>query len=408
MSKVLLVCPEPLGHRHPAGVGIRFLEVARCLLTEGHTVSLLSPDGGQIAGCHCLPITPQSLHDISSRSDAAMVQGHAANDYFTHAVEIPTVVDLYDPFIIENLHYFETHGDEVFRHDHETLLTSLRRGDFFLCASQAQRFFYLGALLTAGRLNPEAFVSDPSLESLIAIVPFGVPPPLDRSGSSPASHRVLFGGIYDWYDPILAIDAVAAAREAIPDMTLSFTEHPNPSLTPQSAAARARDYVRRHHYDSFVEFQPWAPYDERISYFGSFGAALITFPRSIETELAMRTRIFDYLWAGLPIVTSSAPGTDSLVKEHENGTVVESSSPKDFAKALVQIIGDPSLHARMSENASRWSESHQWPILLKPLLEFFRHPRRDASKPPDSGISLVPARGRSFLARVRRRLRSQR
>ncbi|HEV2721262.1 MAG TPA: glycosyltransferase family 1 protein, partial [Thermoanaerobaculia bacterium] len=36
--------------------------------------------------------------------------------------------------------------------------------------------FYLGALLAAGRVNPLAFESDPTLQSLIAIAPFGVPP----------------------------------------------------------------------------------------------------------------------------------------------------------------------------------------------------------------------------------------
>ena len=31
MTRALLVCPEPLGHKQPAGVGIRFLEMARVL-----------------------------------------------------------------------------------------------------------------------------------------------------------------------------------------------------------------------------------------------------------------------------------------------------------------------------------------------------------------------------------------
>ena len=51
MSRVLLLCPEPLGHGQPAGVGIRFLEFARALLTDGHSVTMLSADGGSVAGC---------------------------------------------------------------------------------------------------------------------------------------------------------------------------------------------------------------------------------------------------------------------------------------------------------------------------------------------------------------------
>ena len=66
--------------------------------------------------------------------------------------------------------------------------------------------FYLGALLAAGRLNPAAFEHDPDLHSLIAVAPFGVPPP--RTFSRKENLDILFGGIYDWYDPILAIEAV--------------------------------------------------------------------------------------------------------------------------------------------------------------------------------------------------------
>ena len=122
MSRVLLVCPEPLGHGQPAGIGIRFLEIANVLRSDGHDVTLLSRD----------EITPESLARTSADADVAVVQGHVANDFFAHARAIPTVIDLYDPFIVENLHYYASRGAEVFTHDHATLMNSLLRGDFFL------------------------------------------------------------------------------------------------------------------------------------------------------------------------------------------------------------------------------------------------------------------------------------
>src|SRR4051812_9169272 len=239
MTRALLVCPEPLGHRHPAGIGIRFLEMAKVLLADGHEVTLLSRDAGAVAGCRVEAITPETLQRYTAEADVVVVQGHVANDLFAHGRAIPTVVDLYDPFIIENLHYYTDRGAEVFTHDHATLMQSLLRGDLFLCASEAQRLFYAGILLAAGRLNPALFENDPGLESLLRIVPFGVqaPRPLARRDVDRAA--VLFGGIYDWYDPIVAIDAVAAARTTLPNITLTFTQHPNPDLTPQGKTADA-------------------------------------------------------------------------------------------------------------------------------------------------------------------------
>lgn len=411
MTRALLVCPEPLGHRQPAGVGIRFLEMARVLISDGHEVTLLSRDAGDVDGCRAGAITPENLRQHSSEAGVAIVQGHAANELFAHGAAIPTVVDLYDPFIIENLHYYPARGAEVFAHDHATLVQSLLRGDLFLCASEAQRLFYLGALIAVGRVNPIAFENDPHLDKLLRIAPFGVGPAPSPARDEPAAgggvpahgaaHDVLFGGIYDWYDPMLAIDAVAIARESLPDVTLTFTTHPNPSLTPQGKLAEAIEYVKRSGRD-FVHFEPWVEYEQRGKFFARFGAALLTFPQSIETDLSMRTRVYDYLWGGLPIVTSSAAGTDDLLTRYGAGTIVDSVSPVDFAAALVRVLRDEHLHMR--EGAKRFVAEHQWPRALQPLVDFVRAPRIDPAKEAFAATLQVPERPHSFLDRIKRRM----
>jgi len=410
MTRALLVCPEPLGHRQPAGIGIRFLEMAKVLLADGHEVTLLSRDAGAVAGCRADAITPETLQRYTSEAEVAVVQGHVANDLFAHGAPIPTVVDLYDPFVIENLHYYATRGAEVFTHDHATLMQSLLRGDLFLCASEAQRLFYLGALLAAGRLNPIAFENDPHLDQLIRIAPFGVPgtagvPPAvetarqSKAGGTPAVPGVLFGGIYDWYDPILAIEAVAIARKTLADITLTFTTHPNPSLTPQGKLAEAIAYVKKNGYD-FIRFEPWVAYEQRAAFYGRFGAALLTFPQSIETDLSMRTRVYDYLWGGLPIVTSSAPGTDELLTRYGAGSVMHSSTAGDFAAALVAALNN----VGMRDGAARFAADHQWSRTLQPLVDFVRAPRIDARKDAFAATVQVPEHPRSFLDRIKRRI----
>ena len=398
MTRALLICPEPLGHRQPAGIGIRFLEMAKVLLGDGHDVTLLSRDAGAVDGCRVDAITPETLQRYTAEVDVAVVQGHVANDLFAHGSAIPTVVDLYDPFIIENLHYYESRGAEVFTHDHATLMQSLQRGDLFLCASSAQRFFYLGALLAAGRVNPIAFENDPHLDGLVQIAPFGVPPSAN-AGETPAFPAVLFGGIYDWYDPLLAIDAVAIARKSLPEITLTFTTHPNPSLTPQGKLADAIAYANEKKYD-FVRFEPWIAYEERAAFYSRFGAALLTFPQSIETDLSMRTRVYDYLWGGLPIVTSSAPGTDELLTKYGAGVVVRSTSAIDFVEALVDALRD----TQMRDGARQFADDHQWQRTLQPLVDFVRAPRIDPQKDAFAATLHVPEHPRSFFDRIKRRI----
>ena len=280
---------------------------------------------------------------------------------------------------------------------------SLARGDFFLCASEAQRHFYLGALLAVGRVNPLKFASDPTLGSLIAIAPFGVPSPRESTHDDAG---ILFGGIYDWYDPILAIEAVKLARESVPAMTLTFTTHPNPELTPQGKTAAAMKHAKGL---DFVRFEPWVEYAQRGAFYDRFALALLTFPQSIETDLSMRTRVYDYLWGGLPIVTSSAPGTDELLARYGAGLIVGGrtlcaptgrgaqrapDTTQAFADALLEALRNAD---RLRDGARRFTADHQWPRVLQPLVEFVRAPRIDAEKE-------MPERPPSILDRIKRRI----
>jgi glycosyltransferase involved in cell wall biosynthesis len=403
MSRVMLVCPEPLGHGQPAGIGIRFVEMAKVLRADGHEVIVVSPDAGEVPGCAVAAISPETLRHASSNSDVMVVQGHVANDVFACADRIPTVIDLYDPFIIENLHYFAERGLQVFAHDHATLVNSLLNGDMFLCASEAQRLFYLGALLALGRLNPVVFERDPHLDDLLRIAPFGVQRARQRATRDLRAASILFGGIYDWYDPILAIDAVAIARLTIPGLTLTFTHHPNPELTPQGKAAVALAYAREKQYD-FVEFVPWAAYEERGKLFDGHALSLLTFPQSLETDLSMRTRVYDYLWGGMPIVTSSAPGTDEILRRYGAGIVVQKDSAEAFAGAVVSILGDRPRYEAMLSGARAFVEDHQWERTLAPLVAFCRAPQLDASKEAFAARPDMPHHTPSILERLKRRM----
>lgn len=404
MSRVMLVCPEPLGHGQPAGIGIRFTEIARVLRGDGHAITVLSPDAGKLEGCAADFINPDTLLAISNASDVAIVQGHVANAFFLQANTIPTVVDLYDPYLIENLHYYAERGAEVFQHDHFTLINSLLRGDYFLCASEAQRQFYLGLLLACGRLNPILFEDDPELMSLIGIAPFGVHPPRPHKARDLDRPAILFGGIYDWYDPILAIDAVAIARQSVPGATLTFTHHPNPELTPQGKLGEAMRHAQANHYD-FVRFEPWAPYAQRAEFFERFALALLTFPRSIETDLSMRTRVYDYLWCGLPIVTSSAPGTDEILLRHHAGSVVRNDDAGAFARELVSILRDRERYAALAIGTRQFIEEHQWDRTLAPLRAFCEAPRFEKTKDAFASRPAIQQRQATFMERLKRKLR---
>jgi hypothetical protein len=89
------------------------------------------------------------------------------------------VVDLYDPLVLENLHYYQDQPLDVQEGLNQQAVASMNRllqtGDFFICGNQRQRDLWIGALAANGRINPHSFAQDTSLRSLIDVVGVGFP-----------------------------------------------------------------------------------------------------------------------------------------------------------------------------------------------------------------------------------------
>src|SRR5207247_5686827 len=125
------------------------------------------------------PRDPEALRHLAEDADVVLLQGWVlARNPLLRTAGARLVVDLYDPFPLEHLAMGEVEDqprwlaswDEVLG----TLLDQVRLGDFFLCASERQRDFWLGMLLALNRLNAGTYGDDPSLRALIDVVPFGV------------------------------------------------------------------------------------------------------------------------------------------------------------------------------------------------------------------------------------------
>ena len=169
----------------------------------------------------------------------------------------------------------------------------------------------------------------------------------------------------------------------------------------QGKLADAMAYAKKHGH-AFVRFEPWAPYEQRAEFFERFALALLTFPRSIETDLSMRTRVYDYLWCGLPIVTSSAPGTDELLLRYGAGAVVDANPENE----IVAILGDRARYESMVDGARRFVLDHQWDRTLAPLRAFCRAPRMESTKDAFASRPALVPRPPSILDRLKRRLRA--
>ncbi|MEM9290102.1 MAG: glycosyltransferase family 4 protein [Acidobacteriota bacterium] len=414
MTRIALLCSEPLRHRM-AGIGIRYLEIARRLpALAGVEVVVVTPGEPEEVpslpeGASVRPFRRGSLAADLADCDAAVSQGQLANDLVLECPQLPVAIDLYDPWLVENLHYVESLGLDPYRNDHATWVLQLSRGDFFLCSCEEQRLFYLGWLNALGRVHPHNLAQDPDLAELIATVPFGVPPQIEahRPLLPPSERkRLLFGGLYDWYDPFTLLEAGARLRrEGRGDFEVLFIRNPNPGSTPQRLLEAVEAFRRRE--GDWIQLLDWTPAERRYDLLRDVDALVAPHRPSLETRLSLRTRFLDALAAGCPAVTSEGGAMSRMLLSHGAGWVAPPGDSAALAGILTEVLDDSAAVESRRSAGYRLLDSFRWETVLQPLVRFCRDPKRDDSKESFAFRPATQAPPDRLSFRIRRRLRRQ-
>lgn len=302
-----------------------------------------------------------------------------------------TIYDLYAPLTLEQLALDAreeptSHRGLMAQLNNLSQEVALATGDAFVCASERQRDLWLGALLTLRRVDHALYERDPSLRSLIDVVPFGLDPEPPVAGPAlrgvvpgiGAGDTVLLwpGGVWNWFDPLTVIRAVGELSRRRENLRLYFLglRHPNPEVPEMAMAAEAvalaEDLGLR---DRVVFFnEGWVPYDERGRYLLDADLAVSAHFDDVETRFSFRTRLVDCLWAGLPLVTTCGDTLGDLIVAAGAGRSVGFGDVEGWVTALDELIDDPAGRKRARDAAESLRPAYEWPHVLAPLLRLAR------------------------------------
>ena len=415
--RVLVVCGDTISDRM-AGPAIRSWHMAGELGRE-HDVRLVSTSACDRPGegFETAAVTFDGLREHVAWADVAIVQGYllTAAPWITES-DVLLVCDVYDPLHLEQLEQAKDEEPDEYARivagAVNTLNDQMVRGDFFICASEKQRDFWLGQLAAAGRLNPRTYDEDRTLRRLIDVVPFGLsadPPRRDGPGirgvvpGIGAHDRVVIwaGGVYNWFDPETVVRAVDLLRADVPDVRLYFMglKHPNPDVPRMRAATATRALSDRLGLtDEHVFFNSgWVEYSQRQNHLLDADIGVSTHFDHVETAFSFRTRILDYLWAGLPVVTTTGDHFADLVDARGLGASVPEGDAPALRDALRRLLLDPAAAADARAAVQGVRDEYTWPTVLAPLLAYCRDPRPAADRL--AGIAAVRPPGMQAPAR---------
>lgn len=434
-----------------AGPAIRAVELARVLAADGHDVTLATawaPDDGHDAGVEVVHLWGDDLRPLAADVDVVVAMTGVLHDHpwladlraaAGRGGRLHVVADAYDPVLFEVLAGFtatpEPERSERIADASRRMCGALRWADLVLCATSAQRHLLLGVLAAYGRIGAPAWDADPTLASSVALVPFGLPstPPsaADRAvhplrapnGPHDADDLVVLwgGGLWDWLDPLTLVRAVATLRDGVGGRRVAVHflagAHPTPSVPAPDLVAATRSLAAAEGIDEAGTGQvtfaaSWVPYGERAQWLTDADVGASLAPDHAESTFANRTRVLDYLWAGLPVLHSTPPGDPddlaALIVDNDLGVVVPPGDVEASVAALARLA-DPGWYARASSRVGAVAATLTWPTVAGPLRDFCTEPRSALSEPPQPP-SVATLRDRrsvgDLAAAVGRRLRS--
>lgn len=395
-SRVLVVTGEPLSEKM-AGPAIRAWEMA-AELSRHHEVRLASTFGVKVEDPDFAVVSAASereLREHTEWADIVVFQGFLLESApWLLSSEKIIVADIYDPMHLEQLEQARDLGEQL-RNKAVSEVTDLlnrqiHRADLMLCASDKQRDFWLGQLAAQGRVNAATALGAADT-SILRVVPFGLDnhPPVASAhgirGTIPGigfTDKVILwgGGVYNWFDPITLVRAVHELSATHSDIRLVFMgmKHPNPGVPDQRIAWETRQLADSLGLTNTHVFfnSGWVPYKDRAGFLLDADVGVSTHFEHVETAYSFRTRILDYLWAGLPIVATTGDSFGNILDAEGIGRGVPPGDVNALADALSEVLYDDSVRDQMRVRVREYSERFRWRKVLEPLVSFCAAPTR--------------------------------
>jgi glycosyltransferase involved in cell wall biosynthesis len=388
-----------------AGAGIRSWELAR-VLARHVDVTLMAPRGSSaplpeesVQVVQCGKFDSATMRKLVEPADVVVIGPGETLVEFPFLLETDKclVMDVYDPHTLESLVWNEgcLLRDRLNSHRERLRIVNMQftRGDFFICASERQRMLWMGWLEAIGRINPFTYDQDHALRALVDVVPIGLASsspehthPLVRGVISKIAVQdpliVWGGGIWDWLDPLTLIEAVALVAETRPKIRLYFPgpRHPFKESVPHMGMQQAAIDLskRKGLWNKNVFWGQWVPYHERQNYLLEADIGCSLHFETVESYFAFRTRILDYIWAGLPMIVTRGDATSEIVEKYGLGIVVGYQDAKGVAEAILYLLSRS--RNEFAEGFARAQEVLSWELGAQPLVRYCQNPRRAADK----------------------------
>ena len=125
-----------------------------------------------------------------------------------------------------------------------------------------------------------------------------------------------------------------------------------------------------HSLQDKVRFVPRLPYPELMRYTAAADLGLaLDKPLSLNYQLALPNKVFDYIQANTPIVSSPLIEIERLIQKHDCGEIIATVSPEAIATCINALLANPQRLQQLKVNCHQAAEIEHWDMDKDVLTE---------------------------------------
>lgn len=182
--------------------------------------------------------------------------------------------------------------------------------------------------------------------------------------------KVIFSGAnYESNGTLLLLEIAERLKNIRPNLTFLMVDR----FASKKFRAQFFDEIQRRKLTSRVELVPRIPSDKLMTILNQGIIGLALNMRIPKQEKAIPTKLFEYMAASLPIVSSDLSYSRELFARQEFGLLAQPEDADSFAKAIIRLADDRELAMKMGQEGRKaFIKSYSWETQIPGLIEYYK------------------------------------
>ncbi len=278
---------------------------------------------------------------------------------------------------------------------------SLMISDKIFCRDKQVKTLLWGSLTSLGRLNLDNYLQHKKLSNIIEEAPFGMEKniPKHKKDIYRGKYKninqddfllIWNGGVWNWNDGQTLVRVMKKLSKDKIKLIFQGFKHPDKDQKLSLEAKRTLRVAKNQALINKNVFfsEQWIPFRQRGNYLTECDVGVVSSPDIPEANLFLKTRIYDYLWAELPVILNDCEAFAPIIEAKGLGLVVKTGNGQDWVRKICELKRNKDLRNRIIRNIRDYKKELTWSKTLKPVEEYLDSPSKLKDK-YDSGNKLL-------------------